>query len=198
MIKRFFDLLCVIPGIILLSPLFALVAVSIRLSSPGPILFRQTRVGRYGRLFRICKFRTMKPRENGAGPVITVDGDNRITSIGRLLRRYKLDELPQLLNVFNGDMSLVGPRPEVPEYVAKYPEDLRAKILSVRPGITDLASLEFRNESELLAKAKDPLRAYEEIIMPTKLRYYVQYVDKRTLWLDVQIVVRTIIAIVSS
>jgi lipopolysaccharide/colanic/teichoic acid biosynthesis glycosyltransferase len=190
--KRAFDLVCSAIGLIVLAPLLAVVAVLIVSDSPGPVFFRQKRVGRHGKLFRIHKFRTMRhePLQNGLS--ITVGADPRVTRIGAVLRRYKLDELPQLIDVLRGSMSLVGPRPEVPEYVALYPERDREIVLSVRPGITDRASLEFSDESALLAGASDPQRVYVQEILPTKLRYYRDYVATRTFAGDLDIILKTL------
>ena len=146
MVKRLFDLLLSCIGLLLLAPLLLLIALLIKLDSPGPVMFRQERVGRFGKPFRIHKFRTMRHEPAGQGLQITVGADRRITRVGGFLRASKLDELPQLLDVWLGDMSLVGPRPEVPRYVAHYPAELREKVLSVRPGITDIASIEYRDE----------------------------------------------------
>ncbi|HMT63404.1 MAG TPA: sugar transferase, partial [Ottowia sp.] len=167
----------------------------VRLDSAGPALFRQQRVGRHGRLFHIHKFRTMRVRSSQAGPLITVAGDARVTRAGRWLRRTKLDELPQLLDVIRGDMSLVGPRPEVPRYMALYPDEARRLILSVRPGVTDRATIEFRDEERLLAAASDPERAYVEQVMPIKQRYYLDYVARRSLAGDVGILIDTLRAV---
>lgn len=190
--KRAFDLLCVVPGLIFLSPLFLLVAVWIKLDSPGPVFFRQTRVGKDGRLFQIFKFRSMVPNAEMLGAALTVGEDPRITRSGRLLRKLKLDELPQLWNVLRGDMSLVGPRPEVPKYVAHYDEAKKSVVLSIRPGITDPASIEFFDESELLANAPDPEAFYVQTILPRKLALYEEYVRTASLWRDIGIIFRTI------
>ncbi|MBB3195179.1 sugar transferase [Roseateles terrae] len=190
--KRLFDLICAGLGLLLLSPLLLVVAVWIKLDSPGPVMFRQERVGRFGRPFRIHKFRTMRVDAPALGPQITIGADPRITRSGRFLRASKLDELPQLWDVFRGAMSLVGPRPEVPRYVALYPADLREVVLSVRPGITDPASLSFRNESELLAQAADPEREYVEVVMPAKLRLAADYVRRASLATDVRLIVATL------
>jgi lipopolysaccharide/colanic/teichoic acid biosynthesis glycosyltransferase len=191
MSKRLFDLALATIGLLLLSPLFAAIALWIKLDSPGPVFFRQERVGRFGVPFRIHKFRTM--RHDGAGGLqLTVGDDARITGAGRFLRRTKLDELPQLFDVLRGRMSLVGPRPEVPRYLAAYPADLRDKLLSVRPGMTDVASLEYRNESELLARAADPEREYTDVVLPQKLRLAAQYVDRATLGTDLKLIGRTL------
>lgn len=192
MAKRLFDLVAASLGLVLLSPLLLGIALWIRFDSPGPALFRQQRVGRFGRLFRIHKFRTMGQSGSGGELQITVGADPRITRAGRLLRRSKLDELPQLWDVLVGDMSLVGPRPEVPKYVALYPQALRDKVLSVRPGMTDRASIEYREENELLARAVDPERTYIEVVMPAKLRYAAEYVDRRSMWSDLRLIGATV------
>ena len=191
MAKRLFDIVCVIPGLLVLTPLFLLLAVCIKLNSSGPVFFRQERVGQYGKLFRILKFRTMFDNPAGTGLQITVGNDQRITSVGSFLRKFKLDELPQLINVLKGEMSLVGPRPEVPEYVDEYPDDMRQIVLSVKPGITDLASIEYRNENALLANAEDPHKEYVEKILPIKLEYYRDYAINRNLLLDLILILKT-------
>lgn len=190
--KRLFDLLLSSLGLLLLAPLLLALALAVKLDSPGPVFFRQARVGRFGKPFRIHKFRTMRHDPVATGLQITVGQDARITRVGALLRRTKLDELPQLLDVWLGDMSLVGPRPEVPRYVAHYPEALRAKVLSVRPGITDLASIEYRDESSVLARALDPEHAYIHEVLPHKLALSAAYVDQASLWLDVRLIWRTL------
>ena len=195
MAKRLFDITLSLLALVLLCPLLLAVALWVRLDSRGPVLFRQQRVGRGGQPFAILKFRTMQVNAEAAGLQITVGQDPRITRTGRWLRRSKLDELPQLLNVLRGEMSMVGPRPEVPRYVALYPADQRATVLSVRPGITDLASLAFRDESTLLARSADPERTYVEEILPIKLRHACDYVAQRSLWLDLRIIVRTALAL---
>ena len=193
--KRLFDLALALPALALALPLMVAITLWVRLDSAGPALFRQQRVGRHGRLFHIHKFRTMRVRSSQAGPLITVAGDARVTRAGRWLRRTKLDELPQLLDVIRGDMSLVGPRPEVPRYMALYPDEARRLILSVRPGLTDRASIEFRDEERLLAAASDPERAYVEQVMPIKQRYYLDYVAQRSLAGDVGILWHTLRAV---
>ena len=192
MAKRLFDLLCAVLGLGLLSPLLLLIALWIKLDSPGPVMFRQERVGRYGRPFFIHKFRTMRVDAPALGPQITIGADPRITRSGRWLRASKLDELPQLWDVLRGEMSLVGPRPEVPRYVALYPAELRELVLSVRPGITDPASLSFRHESELLAAAADPEREYVEVVMPAKLRLSAGYVRGAGLLSDLKLILATL------
>ncbi len=185
--KRAFDVVAAAAGLLLLAPLLLLLALLIKLDTPGPVFFRQVRVGRGGRHFRIFKFRTMAAEQAGGAAQLTVAGDARITRTGQWLRRYKLDELPQLIDVLRGTMSLVGPRPEVPHYVARYPAGWRERVLSVRPGITDFASVHFRDENELLARAADPEREYLDVILPSKLRYALHYVDNLTLADDLKV-----------
>ncbi len=187
--KRAMDVGGVLLALPLALPVMAVIALWVRVDSPGPALFRQQRVGRGGRLFCMLKFRTM--RAQAQGPQITATGDARITRAGRWLRASKLDELPQLINVLRGDMSLVGPRPEVPRYMALYPDDVRRQILSLRPGITDRAAIEFRDEERLLAESGDPERTYVERIMPIKQRYYLQYVAHHSLAGDARILLDT-------
>jgi lipopolysaccharide/colanic/teichoic acid biosynthesis glycosyltransferase len=196
MSKRLFDLVLAGLGLIVLAPVFAAIALWIKLDSPGPVFFRQVRVGQHGKPFRIHKFRTMVSASDPAQLQITVGDDGRITRSGRTLRRFKLDELAQLVDVVRGTMSLVGPRPEVPKYVALYPESVRDVVLSVKPGITDPASIRFRNESEILAQAADPEREYVETILPVKLGHYVQYVNTRSLAGDLGIILSTLGAVV--
>jgi len=191
MMKRAFDLTAAALGVMLLLPLLAAIALWVKLDSPGPVLFRQLRVGRGGQLFEILKFRTMAAASDPQRQ-LTVGRDPRITRAGHLLRKYKLDELPQLLNVVGGSMSLVGPRPEVPRYVACYPPALRDLVLSVQPGVTDLAAILYKDESSILGQAADPERAYIETILPTKLEYYARYVRERSFWGDVRIIFRTL------
>lgn len=174
--------------LVCLSPVLLAIAILVRLSSPGPVLYRHQRVGRAGRPFLLLKFRSM--RVCAAGPAITASGDARITRIGRLLRKWKLDELPQLLNVLRGEMSLVGPRPEVAEYVAHYTDEQR-EVLRVRPGITGAAQLEFRNEEDLLAGRDDVVEYYIASVMPQKLAIDLGYLERRTLATDLGVLVRT-------
>ncbi|MCK6427062.1 MAG: sugar transferase [Burkholderiaceae bacterium] len=197
MAKRLLDLLGAGLGLVLLAPLLLLVALAIRLDSPGPVFYRQRRVGRGGREFRIHKFRTMTHDPGDRGPQLTVGGDARITRVGAFLRRSKLDELAQLFDVLAGDMSLVGPRPEVPRYVALYPAGLREKVLSVRPGITDFASIEFRDENDLLARSADPERTYREEVLPRKLALQARYVDQAGLRTDLMLMARTLAALLA-
>jgi len=187
--KRAFDVVLAGLGLLVLAPVLLLVAVWIKLDSPGPVLFRQERIGRFGRPFLIHKFRSM--RVENAGAQITVGADPRITRAGQFIRAAKLDELPQLWDVLRGAMSFVGPRPEVARYVALYPAELRELVLSVRPGITDPASLRFRNESELLARATDPEREYVEVVMPAKLQLTAEYVRGASLAGDLKLIART-------
>lgn len=185
--KRLLDILASALGLVVLSPLFLLVALAIKWESPGPVFYRQVRVGLHGRPFRIFKFRTMVSAPAGGGPEITVAGDARITRVGELLRRYKVDELAQLIDVLRGTMSLVGPRPEVPRYVDCYPPEQRERLLSVRPGITDFASLKFRDENALLAQAADPEREYRQVILPEKLRVAASYVEFASFGTDLRV-----------
>lgn len=186
--RRILDVIASGVILVILSPLMALIALWVRVDSRGPMLFRQLRVGRDGVPFEIYKFRTMTQAD---GPMVTVANDPRITRSGRVLRRTKLDELPQFLNVLQGAMSLVGPRPEVPMYVELWPPDQRSVILSVRPGLTDPATVRFRRESELLVEAADPQRYYVEEILPLKATIYAEYVATRTLRDDFMVLVRT-------
>lgn len=192
--KRAFDLCLVVVTAPLWVPIGLLVSVAVKVGSRGPVLFCQTRVGRGGKAFRILKFRTMRPND-GTGAKVTVAGDNRVTPIGALLRASKLDELPQLLNVLKGEMSLIGPRPEVPEYVALYSERDRRIVLSLRPGITDLASIRFRDEAGLLAGQADPLAYYVKVILPRKLRYARFYARRVNVALDCVLLLWTVMAI---
>ncbi|MEY4564122.1 MAG: hypothetical protein RLZZ618_3399 [Pseudomonadota bacterium] len=187
MAKRVLDLLAAAFGLLLLSPFFVVLALAIKLDSAGPVFFRQERVGRFGRPFRIFKFRTMRHAQKAGSAQLTVAGDARITRVGAVLRKYKLDELPQLIDVLRGTMSLVGPRPEVPRYVEHYPEGSRERVLSVRPGITDFASLHYKDENDLLAKAVDPEREYIEVILPSKLQYALDYVDNVSVANDLRV-----------
>jgi len=192
MTKRLFDIVASGLALLLLLPVLVCIAVWIRLDSPGPVLFRQIRVGLGGRHFRIRKFRTMRSDADRVGLAVTVGNDPRITRAGAFLRRFKLDELPQFLDVLLGSMSIVGPRPEVPRYMDAYPASLREKVLSVRPGITDWASVEFRSENELLEGAVDPERTYIEQILPIKQGYYLRYVQEHSFLGDLRIILATI------
>jgi len=191
MLKRAIDLVAAGTGLLLLAPLLMLVAMLIKLDSAGPIFFRQERIGRRFRPFLIYKFRTMVKQAPQLGLAITVGQDARITRMGRLLRRTKIDELPQLINVLKGEMSLVGPRPEVPEYVAAFRQQYE-EILSMRPGITDLASLKFIDEASLLARARDPERTYRECVLPQKLALARKYVKEHSFKMDALLMARTV------
>ena len=192
MAKRLFDLLASGIGLLILAPLFLLIALAIKWESPGKVFFRQERVGRFGKTFRIHKFRTMVVDAERNGLQITVGTDARITRVGALLRKIKLDELAQLLDVFIGDMSLVGPRPEVPRYVACYPAEVRELILSVQPGITDWASIKFKDENEILGRSEDPHSAYINEVLPIKIGFYTEYVRSHTFFGDVRIIFATL------
>jgi lipopolysaccharide/colanic/teichoic acid biosynthesis glycosyltransferase len=190
--RRLFDLVGALLALLLLSPLLLVVALWVRLDSPGPVLFRQERVGRHGVPFRIHKFRTMVADAPARGPALTVGADPRITRAGAWLRRTRVDELPQLIDVLNGDMALVGPRPEVPRYVALYPPALRERVLALRPGITDPSTLAFVDEAEHLARAADPEREYVEVILPAKLQAAADYADRATLASDLGVLWATL------
>jgi lipopolysaccharide/colanic/teichoic acid biosynthesis glycosyltransferase len=191
-VKRIFDLVCSTLGLIVLSPVFIFISIRIKSGSDGPIFFKQIRVGEKSKEFEILKFRTMVVDAEKLGRQITVGNDSRITKIGAFLRKYKLDELPQLINVFKGDMSLVGPRPEVPRYVKLYNEEQR-KVLEVKPGITDLASIRYRDENELLGEAENPDEFYINTIMPDKLALNLEYISRNNIFLDIYIILKTII-----
>jgi len=191
MMKRFCDILISTVGLLSLWPLFALVAVAIKLDSKGAVIFKQVRIGRCGKPFNIYKFRTMIENSESSGSRVTVAHDSRITGVGKLLRKWKIDELPQLFNVFKGDMSFVGPRPEVREYVDLYNNDY-AEILKIRPGITDLASIKYRNESDILSRCEDPKTAYEKEILPDKIRLAREYIRNSSIHLDLKIVLSTL------
>lgn len=191
-VKRIFDFLLSLFGIIILSPIFIIVSIAIKLDSKGSILFLQKRVGRYGKEFNIYKFRTMVTDAEKLGKQITVGKDNRITRVGAFLRKFKIDELPQLFNVLKGDMSLVGPRPEVPKYVALYNEEQR-KVLDIRPGITDMASLRYKDENDILGKVDNPEEYYINVIMKDKLNLNLEYIEKSNVFFDIYLIIKTII-----
>jgi lipopolysaccharide/colanic/teichoic acid biosynthesis glycosyltransferase len=194
--RRALDVVVSLAGLFVLSPLLALIALLVKATSAGPVLFVQERVGRGLVPFRLFKFRTMVADAPARGPAITVGSDARVTRVGGFLRRTKLDELPQLVNVLRGDMSLVGPRPEVPKYVALYGEAER-RIFTVRPGITDPSSLLYRDESAVLATYPDPERAYREVVLPHKIAVSLAYADSRTVLSDVGLLVRTALRLVT-
>lgn len=192
MAKRTYDLLLSGVGLLLVWPVLLALGLIIRVFDGAPVLFRQTRVGRQGRPFRILKFRTMRPNAERAGASVTQAGDPRVTRVGRWLRKTKLDELPQLWNVFTGDMSLVGPRPEVPQYVARYNAEQK-RVLELRPGITDLATLLYLNEEELLRGRPDVERVYLEEVMPRKIQLTLAYAAGANLWEDTKVILRTVL-----
>ena len=193
--KRIFDIFVAACGLLVLSPIFLLAALAVRVSSPGEILFRQERIGQGGKPFIIYKFRTM--RKDNAGLKITTSSDSRITPIGKILRKSKLDELPQLINVLKGDMSFVGPRPEVKEYTDLYTEEER-QVFLVRPGITGVASIRYRNENDILSASIDPNWTYIHEVMPEKLRLDLTYIPKASVWYDIQLIFETFAVIVKS
>ena len=195
--KRLFDIVASALGLLVLSPLFLLLALWIKLDSPGPVFYRQQRVGRYNKDFSIYKFRSMRVGADRGSLVTIGDRDARVTRSGYLIRKFKLDELPQLINVLRGDMSLVGPRPEVRHYVDCWtPEQMH--VLDVRPGITDPASIKFRNENELMAQVEDPERYYIDVIMQEKIRLYLEYVDRQGFFYDLGLIFKTFAAILKS
>ena len=194
--KRLFDIVASGCGLLVLSPVLLFVAIWIKLDSPGPVFYRQVRVGYRNKDFRIFKFRSMRIGAD-KGSLVTIGGrDPRITRSGYFIRKYKLDELPQLINVFVGDMSLVGPRPEVRHYVDYWtPEQMH--VLDVRPGITDPASIKFRNENELMGQAEDPEEYYIQVIMQEKIRLYLEYVEHASFWYDIKLIFQTFKVIIS-
>lgn len=191
MMKRFLDVVISFAGIIFFIPFWILVSIWIKLDSPGPVFYRQERFGLNGKIFLIFKFRSMYLNSEELG-LLSVAGDQRTTKAGRFLRKYKIDEFPQLINVFFGEMSLVGPRPEVREFFYEYSPYIQNKILSVRPGITDLASLEMIDENEILKNYEDPKKAYIEHIMPIKQTHYIEYVENNNFRMDIYIIFSTI------
>jgi len=194
-LKRLLDLMAALIGLAILLPFFLVISLCIKFTSPGPIFFRQLRVGQFGRPFRIFKFRTMVVDAERLGAQVSTGDDPRITRIGKFLRKFKVDELPQLINVVIGEMSLVGPRPEVPRYVEVFREDYR-DILAVRPGITDFASLAFKNENELLKGIPNPEEKYLTEILPVKIGYYRKYLKEQSLATDLKLIVKTLWGIV--
>ena len=194
MAKRLFDIVSSGIGLLCLAPVFVVMAIWIKLDSRGPVFYRQTRVGRYGRDFRIFKFRSMRVGSDKGRQITVGERDPRITRSGYFIRRYKIDELPQLINVFLGDMSIVGPRPEVRKYVDLYSEEQR-KVFQVRPGITDLASIKYRNENELLSLVDDPDTYYIDVIMPDKLAINREYIRHQSFMGDIKIIFNTLFKI---
>lgn len=191
MTKRLMDVVFSLVGLLVLSPLMLLIAVVMKQSSPGPVLYAGTRIGRFGKPFRLFKFRTMVVNADKIGGPSTADDDPRVTRVGRVLRRYKLDEIPQLINVLKGEMSFVGPRPEVASEVETYSPEQR-RLLEVVPGITDWASMRFHNEGEILKGSVDPHETYREKIRPEKIRLGLEYVQRRSFWVDMQILTGTV------
>ena len=191
MAKRLFDLVFSLAGLFVLCPLMVVIAIVTKLSSPGPVLYAGTRIGQFGKSFRLLKFRTMVVNADRIGGPSTADDDPRVTKVGRILRRYKLDEIPQLVNVLKGEMSFVGPRPEVATEVELYSPEQR-ELLKVVPGITDWASMRFHNEGEILKGSADPHQTYQQKIKPEKIRLGLEYVQKRSFWVDMQILTGTL------
>lgn len=194
-LKRMVDIIISFLGILIVFPVLLIISLFIKLESSGPIIFTQIRIGREAKEFKIYKFRTMVVNAEKLGRQITVGKDSRVTKVGRVLRKTKLDELPQLFNVLKGDMSLVGPRPEVPKYTKLYNEEQK-RVFTVRPGITDYASIKYRNENEVLAKSKEPEKTYIEEVMVDKLNLNLKYVEQRSFWLDIKIIFITLYKII--
>lgn len=194
MIKRGFDVFACTIVLLVLLPVWLVIGIAIAAGSKGGVLYKQYRVGRYGKDFKLLKFRTMRKDADKTGPLITVGADTRVTRIGKFLRKYKIDEFPQLLNIIKGDMSIVGPRPEVRKYVELYNEQ-QQQVLSVRPGLTDYASIEYISENELLSKSSDPERTYIEEIMPQKLALNLKYIENQSIKEDTKIIFKTFTSI---
>ena len=190
MAKRLFDIIISAIGLVLLSPFMLILSIAIMIDSPGGVFYRQVRVGKNGKTFRIFKFRSMQTGSDKKGLLTVGNADMRITRTGKFIRKYKLDEFAQLINVLTGDMSLVGPRPEVPRYVEMY-NDEQKKVLKVKPGITDYASIEYSNENEILAKSEDPEKTYIEEVMPAKLKLNEKYIEDMGLKTDIKIIWKT-------
>lgn len=194
--KRLFDIIASGIGLLLLCPLFLIIGIWIKLDSSGPIFYRQVRVGKNNQDFRIFKFRSMRT-DADKGSLVTIGGrDPRITRSGYFIRKFKIDELPQLINVFVGDMSIVGPRPEVRHYVNYWTKE-QMHVLDVRPGITDPASIRYRNENELLGKAEDPEQYYIDVVMQEKIKLYLEYVEKHNFWYDIKLILQTFWVIIT-
>jgi len=190
LIKRLFDILSSLVGLVILCPILFIISLVVVSTSRGGVFYTQIRVGKNSKEFKLLKFRTMKPDSDKSGQLTIGDNDSRITGVGSLLRKFKLDEIPQLLNVIKGEMSIVGPRPEVPKYVNLYSKE-QLKVLSVRPGLTDLASIEFINENEILGNSENPEKEYVEVIMPTKLELNIQYIENQSFLGDIKLIFRT-------
>lgn len=193
--KRLFDILSSAIALILLSPILIVIAVGIIIDSKGGVFYKQKRIGKNGKAFMLYKFRSMRTGADRKGLITVGTKDDRTTKVGRFIRKYKLDELPQLINILKNEMSVVGPRPEVEKYVQLYTAE-QQKVLNVKPGLTDLASLAYINENEILGQAKDPERTYVEQIMPAKLKLNLEYIEKRSFWFDLQIIAKTLMRIV--
>lgn len=193
--KRLFDILSSAIAFILLSPLLIVLAVAIMIDSKGGVFYKQKRIGKNGKAFMLYKFRSMRTGSDRKGLITVGSNDDRTTKVGRFIRKYKLDELPQLINILKNEMSVVGPRPEVEKYVQLYTAEQR-KVLKIKPGLTDLASLAYINENEILGRAKDPEKTYVEQIMPAKLRLNLEYIEKQSFWFDLQIIAKTLMRIV--
>ena len=196
MIKRLFDIFFSVIGILIISPILIIIAILIKFDSKGPVFFRQIRVGRFNKDFKIYKFRTMHLNADMLGLLTVGDKDPRVTKVGYFLRKYKLDEFPQLFNVLNGAMSFVGPRPEVRKYVNYYSKD-DMQILNAKPGITDYASIQYRNEVELIRQAKYPEKTYIEEIMPDKIKLNKVYINNCNIFTDIKIIIKTFVYILS-
>ncbi len=192
MIKKIFDIIASVTGLIILSPLLFVIALGIKIDSKGPFLYRGRRVGKGGKPFYMYKFRTMVVNAEQLGGPTTSEDDTRVTNVGRFLRKHKLDELPQLINVLKGEMSLVGPRPEVSQVINLLPREKQNIILSVKPGITDFASLQFSEEGKIVSRVKDPHEAYLKKIWPAKIRLQLKYVEEQSFFTDIRIILKTI------
>lgn len=193
--KRIFDMFSSFVVLVILAPFFLVIAILIKLDSPGKVFFKQIRVGKDEKHFSLIKFRTMRPDSDRLSQITVGDRDPRVTHVGYFLRKYKLDEIPQLFNIIGGDMSVVGPRPEVPKYVELYSSEQRT-VLTIRPGLTDYASLHYVNESEILAKASDPEKAYINKIMPHKLELNQKYIREKSFVTDLKIILQTLLRII--
>jgi len=194
LLKRIFDIVFSSIGLVVLSPMFAVIWIMIKLDSSGPVIFKQKRVGKDNQDFTLLKFRTMRQFSEQGGSLTIGMKDKRVTRLGHVLRKYKLDEFPQLFNVLRGEMTLVGPRPEVRKFVKFYNEDQK-KVLSVKPGITDMASILYKNENELLGSVQDPEKFYIEKVMPEKIRYNLDYINERSVFKDFKVILKTLNAI---
>ena len=195
MAKRIFDIIFSLCGLIIFLPIFLLVSIIVKLEDSGPVFFSQTRIGKSFKKFKIYKFRTMKTSPSQLNLAVTVSNDSRITKVGRFLRKTKIDELPQLFNILKGDMSFVGPRPDVPKYAEMFKEDFK-EILTVRPGLTDFAAIEFINEEEMLKNYKDPEEGYIKDILPREIKLHKKYARERNFFLDIKLIFLTLIKLI--